>query len=140
MRSKRIATYLLALLALTAFAAPVLAIESTPLPGGAEPAEPRPVDDGDEPDWCSNGKGQPRTFDHLNTSSVEIHVNANGGASDAVVTVTYADNTTSGPVTVPQGQSDIFQSDPDAGNITGVSIESAEPGVQTCGTLDAESP
>ena len=102
-------------------------------------AEAMPVPH-DEPDWCSNGSGHPRTFENLNSPSVKIHVNGNNGTSDASVTGKYADGTSFGPTTIPQGQSDTFQSHPEHGNVTEVSIQSSEQGVQTCGSLDAESP
>ena len=109
--------------------------------GAATEAEAQPVDNegGSEPDWCSNGKGQPRTFNNLNSPSVKIHVNGNNGASDAEVTVHYGPNH-SVSTTIPQGQSDTFQADPTHGNVTKVSIESSEVGVKTCGTLDAKAP
>ena len=114
---------------------------STTEAGPAAEAEAQPVDTegGSEPDWCSNGQGEPRTFENLNSPSVKIHVNGNNGASDAEVTVYYGDSH-SVSTTVPQGQSDTFQAHPEHGNVTKVSIESSKPNVETCGTLDAKSP
>ncbi len=139
---KKLLTALMILAVLLCAPAAFARESSTTEAGSSTEAEAEPVGEtapGDEPDWCSNGKGQPRTFENLNSPSVKIHVNGNNGASDAEVTVHYGD-AHSVTTTIPQGQSDTFQADPTHGNVTKVSIESSESGVKTCGTLDAKAP
>ena len=135
---KRLGVALL-ILTLAIVSVPTLSAARATPAGNAAQAEPTAVGE-DEPDWCSNGAGSPRTFDNLNSPSVKVHVNGNSGTSDASVSGSYADGSAFGPTTVPQGQSNTFQAHPTHGNVTSMSIESSESNVKTCGTLDAESP